>query len=112
MANPTTHPSGSPTTGPKMTLAQARAIQSSDYPELARLHVAGWSDARIANALAGCHRSTVTRARTLPVAQDLIAAERKRPGPPAPGSQTRPRPRRQAAPAGRRHHAGAGLVRG
>jgi hypothetical protein len=59
-------------------VSRPRAIQPSDYPELARLHVAGWSDARIADALADCHRSTVTRTRKLPVAQDLIAAERKR----------------------------------
>jgi hypothetical protein len=59
-------------------MSRPRAIQPSDYPELARLHVAGWSDARIANALADCHRSTVTRARKLPVVHELIAAERRR----------------------------------
>src|SRR5712692_6613914 len=35
-------------------------------------------DARIAVALGGCHRSTVTRARKRAVVHELIAAERKR----------------------------------
>ncbi len=48
------------------------------YAELARLHVAGWSDARIAAALAGCDRSTVTRTRKRPLLVETIAAERKR----------------------------------
>ena len=46
--------------------------------QLARLHVAGWSDARIAAALAGCDRSTVTRTRKRPLLVEMIAAERKR----------------------------------
>src|SRR5712691_166381 len=42
-------------------MSRPAAIQPHQYAELARLHVAGWSDARIAAALAVCDRSTVTR---------------------------------------------------
>src|SRR5712692_8834868 len=59
-------------------MSRPLAIEPHEYAELARLHVGGWSDARIAVALGGCHRSTVTRARKRPVVHELIAAERKR----------------------------------
>jgi Homeodomain-like domain len=48
------------------------AFEPSQYAELVRLHVAGWSDARIADALGGCDRSTVTRTRKRPVLVEMI----------------------------------------
>jgi hypothetical protein len=59
-------------------MSRPAAIQPHQYAELARLHVAGWSDARIAAALGGCDRSTVTRTRKRPLLVEMIAAERKR----------------------------------